>query len=108
MKTCVLDEWEKIDFLKDKELDDYLLTLDEDEKAKEIEIYGKRCSVELLKDHMNNFLNFYFFIKDYSPCDFKYIGTKPYVSQRVIVQHVQLWNELHKCNKIKKLRVFIL
>ena len=98
-------EWERIDFLTGSALHEYLDTLDEDTKAKELEIYGKHVSHELLKNHMKEFSNFYSFVQDYSPCDFRFIRKKPYISQRVIVQHVQMWNQIH-ITKIKSLRVF--
>ena len=100
------DDWESIEFLKDRELEDYLCTLDEDSRARELELYGKYYSNELLKEHMKKFSNFYSFVKDYSPCDFRLVRNKPHVSQRVIVQHVQMWNDIHCPKKIKTLRVF--
>ena len=60
----------------------------------------------MLKEYMKIFDDFYRFIKEYSPCDFKIIHRKPHVSQRVISQHVDLWNETHEKSKLRTLRVF--
>lgn len=101
----ISDEWECVDFLEREEFEEYIQCLDENDKAHELELYGKHMSIVLLRDYMKTFTNFYSFIREYSPCDFKMIHRKPHVSQRVIVQHVQMWNEVNK-NKIKTMRVF--
>ena len=96
-----LHDWENID------LHDYIDTLDDDTKAIELEKYGKSLSMILLKEHMTKFENFYYFMRDYSPCDYRIINRKPHVSQRVIVQHIDLWNAVHN-NKLKRIRIFFL
>lgn len=100
-----MEEWENIEYLSTTDFNEYIDTLDENNKSIELELYGKYCSIKLLHNEMMKYNSFYKFIKDYSPCDFKIIRSKQYVSQRVIIQHVQLWNDLHSL-KIKRLRIF--
>ena len=61
----------------------------------------------ILKEEMKKVNNFYDFIKNYSPCDYKVIQNKPYISQRVISTHVEIWNQINDV-KIKHLQVFFI
>ena len=99
--------WTEIKHFNVDDFYTYLYTLPEEQQAHELEMFGKQQSLVLLKNDMVRFNNFYEFIKQYSPRDYKILNNKPYVSQRVIIKHVQLWNELHTA-EIKRLRIFFL
>ena len=100
-------DWTEIKHFDIEDFYTYLDTLPEDQQANELALYGKQQSMLLLKDDMKKYNNFYTFIQYYSPRDFKMLNNKPYVSQRVIIKHVELWNDLHD-KKIKKLRIFFI
>lgn len=102
-----LDGWTEIKHFDVDDFYTYLYTLPDDQQAKELETFGKQQSLMLLKYDMKQYTSFYEFIKQYSPRDFKILNNKPYVSQRVIIKHVELWNELHS-NEIKRLRIFFI
>ena len=99
--------WTLVNYLKIEEIYDYISTLPDEEQMYELERSGKHMSIELLKNDMKLSDNFYDFIKQYSPKDFKIIQKKQYVSQRVIQTHVELWNETHN-TRLKKLRIFFM
>lgn len=101
------DDWTKIDYFNIDEFYSYLYTLPEEQQADELATFGKQQSMILLKDDMIKYKNFYEFIKNYSPRDYRIINNKPWISQRVINTHIQLWNSLH-IHRITKLRVFFL
>jgi hypothetical protein len=94
--------WTQVDHLNQTEFMEYIETLSDDDKQKEIKKYSKR----LLKNEMKKYISFYNFIKNYSPRDFKIIKGSPHVSQRVLYKHVKYWNEIHPNNSIKKLQIF--
>ena len=102
-----LEDWISIPRLSENEFLMYLNTLTEDEHAKELEQYGKKLAIELLRNDMSKYSSFYKFMKSYSPRDYKYTNKKEYVSQRVIAKHIELWNETHKI-KLRTLRIFFL
>ena len=99
--------WTEVKHFNTDDFYTYLYTLPEEQQAKELEQFGKQQSLFLLKTDMKKYNNFYDFIKQYSPRDYKILNNKPYVSQRVIIKHVELWNELH-CQEIKRLRIFFI
>ena len=101
------DGWTEVKHFNVDEFYTYLSGLSEEQQAHELETFGKQQSLMLLKTDMIKYTNFYEFIKQYSPRDYKILNNKPYVSQRVIIKHVELWNELH-CRQIKRLRIFFL
>ena len=105
--STTFDGWTEIQHFNVDDFYTYLYTLPEEEQALELERFGKQQSLVLLKNDMVKFNSFYEFIKQYSPRDYKILNNKPYVSQRVIIKHVQLWNELHTA-EIKRLRIFFL
>ena len=107
MTELQLDGWTEIKHFNIDDFYTYLYTLPEEQQAKELETFGKRQSLLLLKTDMKKYINFYEFIKQYSPRDYKILNNKPYVSQRVIIKHVEIWNELH-CQQIKRLRIFFI
>ena len=107
MDSLEFDDWTEINHFDIDDFYTYLYTLSEEHQAKELEIFGKQQSLMLLKTEMTKYNNFYEFIKQYSPRDYKKLNNKPYVSQRVIIKHVELWNELH-FPKIKILRIFFM
>ena len=101
------DGWTEINHFNIDDFYTYLYTLSEEQHANELENFGKRQSFLLLKNDMKKYTSFYEFIKQYSPRDYKLLNNKPYVSQRVIIKHVELWNELH-FQQIKRLRIFFI
>lgn len=101
------DDWIEIKYFNIDDFYTYLYTLSEEQQTKELETFGKQQSLILLRNDMKKYNNFYEFIKQYSPRDYKILNNKPYVSQRVIIKHVELWNELHS-QAIKKLRIFFI
>ena len=101
------DGWTEIQHFSIDDLYKYIKTLPEEQQAKELETFGKQQSLILLKNEMKKYNNFYDFIKQYSPRDYKILNNKSYVSQRVIIKHVELWNEVHSQN-IKRLRIFFI
>jgi hypothetical protein len=103
---CV-EDWIDVKQFNVSEFNLYLEYLTEDEKAKQIEIYGKNKALELLKKDMCKYDCFYTFVKDFSPIDYKVMNRVQYVSQRVITKHVELWNDLHH-KKLKSLRIFFI
>lgn len=103
----VMNDWTEINHFDIDEFYTYLSTLPEEQQANELQMFGKQQSYLVLKNDMLKYNNFYTFIQNYSPRDYKILNNKPYVSQRVIIKHVELWNELHSMN-IKRLRVFFL
>ena len=102
-----MEEWVNIDYIDIDDFHNYLKYLPEDEQAYELEFYGKQQSLIMLKNEMLKEKNFYYFVKNYSPRDYKIINNRSHVSQRVIKTHVELWNEIHK-TRIKKLRIFFI
>ena len=103
----MLSDWTHVSYFSKNQFYEYLDTLAEDKHAREMEIYSKQQSLQILKDFMKEENDFYTFIKNYSPRDYKIIRKKQFVSQRVIMKHVQLWNEVHDTN-IQTLNVFFL
>lgn len=101
-----IDNWLSVNYLSPDEFGEYLQTLPDDERARELVEFSKRHAKKLLKEDMKRSSCFYTFIKNYSSRDFKIINGQKYVSQRVIVNHVKYWNDTHPNNRIKKLRVF--
>ena len=98
--------WIPIDHLSDKDFMDYLRTLPENFRAPELQRHTKSKATQILKDEMSKHTNFYSFIKKYSPKDYKLINSKGHVSQRVLLNHVNMWNEIHPNNEVKHIRVF--
>jgi hypothetical protein len=102
-----LYDWTEIPYFTSDELNEYLDTLSEDEYAYELQSYSKYHARSILKEEMKKVNNFYDFVKNYSPCDYKVIQNKPYISQRVISTHIEIWNEINDI-KIKHLQVFFI
>jgi len=100
-------DWTEVKHFNVDDFYTYLYTLPEEQQAKELEQFGKQQSLLLLKTDMKKYNNFYEFIKQYSPRDYKILNNKQYVSQRVIIKHVELWNEIHS-QSIKRLRIFFI
>jgi len=100
-------DWTEVKHFNVDDFYTYLYTLPEEQQAKELEQFGKQQSLFLLKTDMKKYNNFYEFIKQYSPRDYKILNNKQYVSQRVIIKHVELWNEIHS-QSIKRLRIFFI
>ena len=105
--NIITDDWTEIPYFNVDDFYTYLHTLPEELQAHELQLFGKQQSLLLLKNDMMKYNNFYEFIKQYSPRDFKILNNKQYVSQRVIIKHVQLWNEIHTSD-IKRLRIFFI
>ena len=82
------------------------LTNIETKKCKEMQLETERKGIEILKNEMKLYNNFYKFIKDFSPVDYKLINGKKYVSQRVIGNHFKYWNEIHSYSKLQNIRIF--
>ena len=101
------NDWIKISHFNSDEFETYIQTLSETEQEEALHQYGKKQSFILLEDDMKKYNNFYTFIKNYSPRDYKFIRNNPHVSQRVIATHVELWNSVH-IRQIKTLRIFFM
>ena len=100
--------WTSINFLNKDDFLEYLETLPEAERPDELKKYSQCEAVNILKNDMKKCnMNFYNFIAQFSPADFKIINRKSHVSQRVIDTHVNYWNEVNPEKKIKTLRVFL-
>ena len=98
--------WVPLDHLSDTDFKEYLKTISEDDKPIELQQHIKMKSEGILKEEMKMYRNFYNFIKQYSPRDFKTIKNKGHVSQRVLNIHLRIWNEIHPTEEVKNLRVF--
>jgi len=106
---CVCDNaWVNVDYLSNNEFNNYLDSITNDIQAEELRLYTKREAIRILKDEISKYDNFYDFVKNYSPRDYKCVKGKEYVSQRVLNDHVKYWNEIHNDLEIKLLRVFFM
>ena len=94
--------WTHIEHLSQDEFMEYVDTLSDKEKVREIKKYSRK----LLKDEMKNYFSFYTFIQNYSPRDFRIIQGEKHVSHRVVREHVRYWNQTHPQKPIRKLRIF--
>ena len=103
----LFEDWLHVSYFDHSEFYNYLYTLPDDEHARELETYTKQQAMLILKEDMKKSNNFYEFIRNYSPRDYTIVNSKPYVSQRVISTHVELWNSLHK-QRLKTLRIFFI
>ena len=74
MVKIVDDDWTEIKHFNVDDFYNYLYTLPEELQAKELEIFGNQQSLILLKTEMKKYYNFYEFVKQYSPRDYKILN----------------------------------
>jgi len=102
------EKWVNVNLLNRKDFINYLETLPEDERASELKDFSQREGEIIVKEDMKLHDDFYSFISTYSPRDYKNFFGLKYVSQRVIITHVEYWNEIHPTKPIKTLRIFFI
>ena len=101
--------WIPVSHLNLSEFTAYLSTVNNDDlRSTEIQRYSKRHAVTMMCSDMQKYTSFYEFVEVFSPADYKIIKGKPHVSQRVIANHIQYWNECRPHHIVKTLRVFFM
>ena len=101
-----VNEWVKLTHLSFNEFEEYIEFLSDTEKELAQQYETQRKGREIILDMMKEYSNFYTFIKNFSPVDYKYIDKKQYVSNRVTTTHLELWHITHPYSKLEHLRVF--
>ena len=103
--TCEND-WYEIENLSNLEFNEFLNTINNDEQCLHLQKETERKGIEILKEEMKQYYNFYTFIRNFSPIDHKIIKGIPHISQRVIGNHYNMWKEIHPYSHLNKLNIF--
>ena len=69
---------------------------------------SRNIAENMLIDDMKKYANFYTFVRNFSPVDYKIIYNKEHVSQRVMFKWRILWNSVHPENQLDTLNIFFL
>jgi len=69
----------------------------------------KSIEESILTDDMKKYSNFYYFVKYFSPIDYRIVNYRAHVSQRVMFKWRILWNSVHKEDQqLDTLNIFFL